>query len=447
MSNATHASASTRRTAGLSTDDPQWEEELDTESVFPGVAKWFEDRRERDREREDKALEALRTADPTTATDVPIAGADWPYGLPIERSKLDRLRRAMKIAEADWHLYAVPDPPGTILRIRTGTGDANYRFAAEIAAACRDEESKSREERRSHPHAARCARYSARVMGTVWMAAYAPQGLVPSAPPDAIAMGLASYASALVLSLPTSDRRAGPGDPEHDLYLPIDADERGDMGRAMLTRIARVVRSSRERGVALELWNPYGPEREDPAWPEPETQGWRIVGFDARTDPRIRSWIEEEVTRIVDAGSEPIRQSAAPTQESSAYACRIGLGLGSTLSRAAILASGEELARAAATEHGLTCGWDNRIVRFGAELAADPFEVGVDLVLALDRLAAIEGDPCGVEHLRLESRKAIVATDTWDRRDRARRAMLARITATEERDAEQQSTHATHGAT
>ena len=444
MSNAT---SNTQRTPSLSTDDPRWEDELDTEDVFPGVAQWFEDRRERDREREEEALEALRSADPTTATDVPIAGADWPYGLPVERSRLDRLRREMKIAEADWHLYAVPDPPGTILRIRTGKGSANHQFASAIAAACRDEESRSREERRSHPHAARCARYSARVMGTVWMAAYAPQGLVPSAPPDAIAMGLASYASALVLCLPTSDRRAGPGDPEHDLYLPIDVDERGDTGRAMLTRIAELVRASREQGEVLELWNPYGPEREDPEWPEPETPGWRIVGFDARSDPHVRNRIEEEVARIMDTESKQLRHSTAPTQEGSAYACRIGLGLGSTLSRAATLASGEELARAAATEHGLTCGWDSRIVRFGTELAADPFEVGVDLVLALDRLAAIEGDPCGVEHLRLESRKAIVETDTWDRRETARHAMLKRITATEEGHAEQQGTHGTEGVT
>ena len=101
---------------------------------FPGVMRWFELRRRANQTREHAALEAFTSLEPGLVSDIPIAGADWPYGQPVDVDLLHRLAAEHRIGAVDFRVNAIPDPPGTVLRLRRAPTPARSTSPARSAS-------------------------------------------------------------------------------------------------------------------------------------------------------------------------------------------------------------------------------------------------------------------------------------------------------------------------
>lgn len=399
-----------RTAAEAPAQDPhaQWSLPPEADRTLPGVARWFDDRRKRDQQTEAEALHALDNAQHGHVVDVPLAGVDWPYGEPIDLRDIQRILEERPVRASEWQLYAVPDPPGTILRIRAGENAS--QFARDLTRLCRRRENENRAGARTQPWGALCARYSARRVGARWMSAYSRAGLTPSAPPDAIAMGLAAYGSAIALSCASAKRSALPGEAKFDLTLDPELHERSASGRRALDALAAMLsahdtgQGQAHRTPRYWLLSPYDAEEEHPDHQQRARprERWTIAGAG---DSSEKQTVETRVARVLSALPHPHESAPEPAllatiKENDAYLCRLGLGAGATLARLDPDASAEEAARAFASQHGLTCGADTRIRRFAQNMLPqrepDPFarREAATMRLALARLATIPGDPC-----------------------------------------------------
>ena len=382
------------------------EEEL--EHTFPGVTAWFDLRREANLLREAEAMKALERAPSGTAVDVPIAGADWPYGEALDVDALETLSERTGADPQDWRIYTTPDPPGTLLRTRVH--DHIHRrqldFARALTGYARDREERAKINATEGPFAAHCAKFASTVTSTRWMAAYSPSGLAPSAPPDAIATGLAAYVSALVAKLPRFHYSRWPGRREHDLLLPAAIDARTARGRWCLDHIIALVANN--AADARTHW-PIGPTalappRDDQARGHPELSEpmrWRIPGWDSPEQTRREEWnteIHRIVTQSNDQRTPPEQPDPGPNAKDETYLGRLGLGITWSLSRLAPNAAPDETAMALAAEHGLSVGHDARSLWWTAALRKHSAQEANDCRLALERLRHIEGDPCAAAH-------------------------------------------------
>lgn len=358
----------------------------DARVEFPGVSRWFELRRRANQEREALALvafEAMRRAD---ACDVPLAGADWPYGQPVDVDVLHALSERHGVLDSQYRIYAIPDPPGTVLRVRRGEGDAALDFARALCASVRDREIAIRSERPAPPFAALCAHFAGRTMDVRWMGAFAPAGLARTAPPDSVAQAMAAFASSLVMDLPYFAADPMFGEPRLDVPLDTSFGSSTPAGRERLDAALDVVRQFDPR-LALRV---------EPGPPDGHGPQWHVCGFseqESGVDPVGRS----QVLGAVNASVAPLPmppQRAGPRRTDDRFLARVGHGTSTCLARAPHDASLEELALSLVAEHGLSCGHDARVQRYAAMLAATGHLAATDMLLALDRLGAIDGDPC-----------------------------------------------------
>ena len=387
------------------------------DGLFPGVTEWFSQRRESDRRREEEAIRRIEDAEGGVAVDIPVSGADWPYGRALDVDALHREASARGLGEGDWTVLTTPDPPGTILRVRMRNDTEGRRavlgFVRETCGHARDEENENRLVSHGHPFAAMCARLASRMTGTRWMSAYALAGMMPLAPPDAVATGMAGYATALALALPECDPAMLPGTRELDVVLEPVFDARTLQGRWALRKLEEVHRDAAPDGRWV-LCGPTPPMArlapESAPRASEEARRWRVGGFESDNDPRRRAIganqreIAMEADRMAGGTEHP---DPPPSPSDASYLCRLGLGITRTLSQLDADASTEQVAGAAAAEHGLTCGHDWRVQRFAVRVATSDRDHGHDLKLALARLAHITGDPCEARRTLGEVERAL----------------------------------------
>ena len=359
---------------------------------FPGVTRWFELRRRANQDRERKALLAFAGMPVGLACDVPIAGADWPYGQPVDVDSLheEAVRHSMSIES--FRVYAIPDPPGTVLRVRRSSDPQSLDFATAICRLSRESEMVSRSKAPAAPFAALCAHFAGRTMHMRWMGAFAPAGLTRTAPPDSVAQTMAAYASSLVMDLPYFASDLALGDPRFDLILDATYCASTVNGRARLDAAEAVVMDIDPR---LGLRVDPGPVGGD----GPE---WHICGFSAEVvSPALRGVVQDSLFQATShVGADPNLVNLGPRRSDDRFLARIGHGVSACLARAPHDASFEEVVLLFAAEHGLACGHDRRVRRYAQMLAKHGHSLVCDLRLALDRVAAIEGDPCRAHRIR-----------------------------------------------
>ena len=353
------------------------DELVDPLGVFPGVSAWFWHRRRHAQAREQASLEALRKARPGLVIDVPVAGADWPFGAPVDVDRLERLAREHEFDLAELRIYTTPDPPGAVMRIRA---DANGRATTFAETLCRETRSEE-EERRilcSPPFAA----YAAQLCGH-WMGTYAPTGLVPTAPPDPLAAALATLATSLV----TEDTEP-PGDRSEDIVLgAVDYAYHTTVGRARLRELARRMRAT---GRDIEL--------------AAGREGWRIVGLGIEDQAStLRTDLMAEAALVVrDVPDTGLEEFHAPGEheEFISFLGRLGLGILASLAGLPDDAGPAAVAAQIAGEHGLCAGLDGRVGAFAVAMRDRHPLDALDMTLAIDRLSAIDTDPCDAHAVR-----------------------------------------------
>ena len=384
-----------------------WLEEEKAEAAWPGVTEWFTQRREADQEREKTALRVYSEAPHMTAVDIPVAGVDWPYGRPVDVDHLRRLEAEHGIGQDDYRLWATPDPPGTLLRIRMR--DERRRelsqFARQLCEICRAAEDEARVNSRGQPFGAQCARFAARLTNTRWMSAYAPAGLTPVAPPDAVATALASYTASLVVSLPRYHPVTWPGDRKRDIVLPKEFDGRVARGRRCLDALMDILEPD---GIPAQLAvvGPAPPSSNTVPETMAEVQEvhlrWRVIGFG--DDDGTREALKREIGRILQrtgpTGTEVEAPDPPPKPDDEGYLARVGLGILNTLGSIAPQSPPDEAARLFSIEHGTTSGHDRRILMHSVHVDRRTDEESWDQRLALERLSHIQGDPCRAGRVR-----------------------------------------------
>ena len=367
----------------------------DIESEYPGVVRWFELRRNANRERELEALRAFRAMPEGDVADVPLAGGDWPYGQPVEVGELDGFARKYGIPAADYRVYAIPDPPGTVLRVRRSSDDRAAEFVEAVCVRMREHEVRARAGAESLPFVALCVHFAARVAREGgWMGGFAPAGLSRTAPPDAVAVALAADAASLVMDLPVYQSHLYLGDPALDVVLDPTHHMHSGPGRARLDAVERAVMDM-DPSLALRVHVDAVDGRLVPRW--------RVCGMGGPkgVDARVRD-------EVVAVAGEAVRGMAVMWPTSSedrvrtdpGFVTRVGHGVASARARLPHDVSLDELAVLFATEHGLAAGFDRRVRWFAAEVGAGDDVYAMDLRLAVDRIASIEGDPCEAQRIR-----------------------------------------------
>ena len=367
----------------------------DIESEYPGVVRWFELRRNANRERELEALLALRAMPAGDVADVPLAGGDWPYGQPVEVGELDGLARKYAIPAEDYRVYAIPDPPGTVLRVRRSGDDRAPEFVEAVCVRMREREAQARAGAESLPFAALCVHFAARVARVGgWMGGFAPAGLSRTAPPDAVAVALAAHAASLVMDLPVYRAHPYLGDPALDVVLDATHHMQSVPGRARLDAVER---------AAMDVDPSLGLRVHVDAVDGRLVPRWRVCGMGGGkgVDARVRD-------EVVALAGEAVRGMAVTLPTSSEhrvrtdfrFATRVGHGVASAFACMPHDVSFDELAVLFAAEHGLGAGFDRRVRWFAAEIGVGDDVYAMDFRLALDRIASIDGDPCAAQRIR-----------------------------------------------
>ena len=367
----------------------------DIESEYPGVVRWFELRRNANREREVEALLAFRAMSEGDVADVPLAGADWPYGQPVEVAELDALARKHGMSEADYRVYAIPDPPGTVLRVRRAGGDSAVAFVEAVCLRMREREAQARAGAESLPFAALCVHFAARVARVGgWMGGFAPAGLSRTAPPDALAVQLAAYVASLVMDLPAYQGHPHLGDPALDVVLDATHHMHSAPGRDRLDAVECAVMDV-DPALGLRVAVDVADGRLVPRWRVCGIGGAEGVDTAARDDVVARA---AEAVRALPA-TLPIT-SVDRGATDLPFAARVGHGVASSRASMPHAVSFDELAVLYAAEHGLGAGFDRRVRWFAAQIGAGDDVYAMDVRLAVDRIASIEGDPCAAQRIR-----------------------------------------------
>ena len=353
---------------------------------FPGVTRWFELRRHANQSREHAALLAFVDLAPGLVSDIPIAGADWPYGQPVDVDFLLSASRSHSVPWRDFRVNAIPDPPGTVLRLRRSHDDRSMQFARVICRASREREIEARSSSPAAPFSALCAHFASRNMRMRWMGAFAPAGLTRTAPPDSVAIMMAAYASSLVMDLPFFACDPSLGDSDLDLPLDTTHNVHTEAGRFRLDSVEDAIMDVDPR---LGL-------RVDPGAPDGAGPEWRVCGFGLDgVDPYSRVDIQQLVIQSTASLTHDPRSFVSSSRRSDdRFLARIGHGVSSCLARLSHDASLEEVALLFASEHGLACGHDRRVRRYAASFVQAVHPALDDLRLAVDRVAAIQDDPC-----------------------------------------------------
>ena len=369
---------------GLDAADPR--SELPTiEREFPGVTRWFELRRRAARMRENGALDRLAELPAGAAIDIPIAGADWPYGRALDADQLIGAAAAQGFTDQQWRVRSMHEPPGTVLRVRIDPTSNAHKFVGSVCAHAREIERQHREIHPSASLAALCAYFAGRDMGTRWMGAMSAAGLMRTAPPDAVATAMAAYAATIVMDLPGHETDTVLGERHLDILLTHAYTSATEQGRARLDAAETTIIDIDPR---LALLAPL-------ATPGPAGDHWRVGGIGTDATPTARR--AEVIDALTDLESRlptapPVRTAARRGDEH--FMARIGHALALSLSRTPEGANVEELALALVSEHGLAAGHDRRVRRYAASIGTAANDHAYDLRLAVDRLAAIDGDPC-----------------------------------------------------
>ena len=340
--------------------------------LFPGIGDWFERRRHHARTRERDALAMVNETPPGHAVDVPVAGADWPYGRPLDYQKIIDKMRAYEIDHAQFRIYLTPDPPGTLIRIRCEATGRNLRFVSEICADARRDEETQRMKARAPPFEP----YAAQLAGA-WLGVSTPAGLIATAPPDPLAAALAAATAAVIIDSTT---------PVHDNsdFVPLDEvdyDYTTAVGRARLNRLQNTITD-----VDAAAFLAAGP------------RGWRIVAPSGTAFPdQTKLDLQNEADKIIDAIMiHPGPEFEAPSGHEAfdTYLGRLGLGILATM--ASIPETADDLTPALAfvAEHGTTAGLDAHVRAFLTMVGEKHPIDGMDARLALERLLGIPQDPC-----------------------------------------------------
>ena len=364
---------------------------LSTPDRFPGPARWFALRFELAQQREAAQLDELAQATPGTAVDIPLAGTDWPIAPPVRVQSVVALANEHRVAQRHYRLITMADEHGITLRVRAFAEHRTHAFAAALARTCHEARERIRTINPQPPFEALHACRSNRLAPARWRSAFLPREVLPHPDPNDAAIVLASFASVLAKDLPRYARANHKSEPDLDLLLPPTLHNRSGAARSALDQLAQRLRTI-------------------PGPPVPglicEYDGWRIIGFRRHRDETLRAALTEEIETMsaqLDDTSGPTHVLCETTQS------RIGLNAFATLSRFPPHSSAEEIALGFAAEHGLSCGDDLRMRDFARRCSKAPGAIGLDVLLALDRLASIPNDPCHTKKLRSTMRRLLHA--------------------------------------
>ena len=349
---------------------------------FPGVIRWFELRRRASELRERTAMLVFERCPEGRVIDIPVAGADWPYGQPLEVKVLEEARERSGLQESEWRLFGIHEPPGMLVRIRKDGQGRAVAFIREVCRAAKHGEMLQREGGHGVPFAALCAHFAGRKMKVRWMGAFSPTGLMRTAPPDHVAWTMAGYTSSLVAALPAFAADPSLGDPLMDVVLDRTHTEQNEAGRERLDAVEEAVMAlDPNLGLKVDA-SPGSPQ-------------WTICGIGhggAPEDIREEAW--REAQKAVDGMAAVPMAAPDPMQTQTHYQARIGHVLGATTAQLPLEASEEEVALHFASQHGLGLGHDRRVRRYAAAQMAGMGMDAWDLSLAVQRVASIPSDPC-----------------------------------------------------
>ena len=203
---------------------------------------------------------------------------------------------------------------------------------------------------------------------------------------------MAAYAASLVMDLPFFASDPSLGDPTLDLPLDTTHNAHTEAGRLRLDAVESAVME----------YDPRLGLRVDPGPPDGVGPEWRVCGFgEDAVDPYVRADVQALMSGSVAALDHDRRSfDASSRRGDDRFLARIGHGVSSCLARLPHDASFEEVTLLFASEHGLACGHDRRVRRYAASIVRAAHPALDDLRLAVDRVAAIAGDPCRAMRIR-----------------------------------------------